>query len=157
MDIKDLITKDQIQATLIIDKHYGHRRIALKLSKNKKKILRIMKKYNIVPLKHKHKKLIKKDDLKKQDTLIPNYIKDICPTHPNVVWSSDFTYIKYNNTFVFMCTVMDIFTREIIGVSISNFHNEKLVIDALIRALINRGVPALYLHSDQGSEYTGNK
>lgn len=157
LDTKDLIDKKTIEEVLKVDKYYGHKRIALKLNKNKKKILRIMKKYNIVPLKHKSKKLIKKDDIKKQDTLIPNYIKDTCPINPNVVWSSDFTYIKYNNNFVFMCTVMDIFTREIIGTSVSNYHNEKLVIDALIKALINRETSPLFLHSDQGSEYTGRK
>lgn len=157
MNTKDLIIKDQVENVLRTDKYYGHKRIAMKLNKNKKAILRIMKKYSIKPLKHKTHRLSKKGDLKNANTLIPNHIKTLCPLKPNVVWSSDFTYIKYNNSFLFVCTVLDVFTREIVGVNISKYHNKKLVIDALIKSLINRQTSPMFLHSDQGSEYTSTK
>jgi transposase InsO family protein len=48
---------------------------------------------------------------------------------------------------------MDLFTREVIGVNISRFHNRELVLGALIDTLNKtRRVPK-YIHSDQGSEY----
>lgn len=157
LDKKDFKLKEKIEEVLKKHKHYGHNRIALELKANKKKILRVMKKYNIVPLKLKIRKPIKKSDLNKPNSGIENIIQNLCPIKPNVVWSSDFTYIPYKGSFLYLCTVMDIYTREIIGVQISNNHNAALVLDALIRAIFKRKQPPLYLHSDQGSEYTSKK
>lgn len=115
-----------------------------------------MKKYNIVPLKLKSKKHRKKGDEGKPHSGIPNIIKTICPLTINVIWSSDFTYIPYKGSFIFLCTVIDIYTREILGAQVSKNHNARLVFDALVKALYKRGTSPLILHSDQGSEYTGN-
>lgn len=156
-EVKDLKTKKEIDKVLAKHKDYGHRRIAIDMKLNKKKILRVMKKYKIEPLKLKNKKPIKKDDLNKPHSGIENIIQNTCPIKPNVVWSSDFTYIKYKGSFLYLCTVIDTYTREIIGVQISSNHNANLVLDALIRAVFRRrGVP-IYLHSDQGSEYISSK
>lgn len=48
---------------------------------------------------------------------------------------------------------MDLFTREILGVNISRFHNRELVLGALIDALNKTKALPKYIHSDQGSEY----
>jgi len=120
---------------------------------NKKRVLRVMKKYDIVALKLK-KNPNKKEDQNKADTNIPNLIKTMCPLAPNVIWSCDFTYIPYKDTFIYLATVLDIYTREIIGVSISKYHNADLVTKALIDALSKE---AIYVHTDQGSEYTSKQ
>lgn len=144
-----------IKEVLKINKHYGHKRIALELDINKKRVLRVMKKYNIKSIKT-ITKPIKKDDCNKQDTKVPNLIKNMCPLAPNIIWSSDFTFIPYQNSFIYLCTVLDIYTREIVGVNISRYHNANLVTGALIDALSKEEIP-MYLHSDQGSEYTSSQ
>ena len=48
---------------------------------------------------------------------------------------------------------MDLFTREIIGINISRYHNSQLVLVAFIDALNKTGKIPKYIHSDQGSEY----
>jgi len=155
LELKDLQIKDMIKEVLRTHKYYGHKRIALELGLNKKRILRVMKKYNIVALRLK-KKPYKKEDQNKADTNIPNLIKTMCPLAPNVIWSCDFTYIPYKDTFIYLATVLDIYTREIIGVSISKYHNADLVTKALIDALSKEDIP-IYVHTDQGSEYTSKQ
>lgn len=85
-----------------------------------------------------------------------NYLKQqFNPSFPNSVWASDFTYIKVNGSFHYLCVVMDLFSRKIIGWSISNLHNVDLTMKAFEKAYSDRGEPEYVLfHSDRGSEYT---
>lgn len=132
---------------------YGHRRIALKLKLNKKRILRIMKKYNLQPYRRRTKKPRKLNDKNKPDTKIPNLIKNFCPIAPNVVWVSDFTYISYQGRFIYLATVMDVYTRQIVGWNILSNHTKELVIEAFKHAVKQAKAIPQTLHSDQGSEY----
>ena len=149
--------KAQIEAVLAEHKAYGHKRIALELKLNKKRILRVMKKFGIKPYRRRGKKPNKKDDMGKaaeKDTI--NVYKLLCPLAPNVVWVSDFTYIKFMGKFIYVATIMDMYTREIIGVAISRFHNQNLVMEAFMDAEKKTKAHPHYLHSDQGSEYTSD-
>ena len=74
------------------------------------------------------------------------------PRGPGDIYASDFTYIKYHGKWVYVATVLDVFTREIVGVSILNTHAAQLVINALSSAILHRAPPRI-IHSDQGSEY----
>ena len=77
------------------------------------------------------------------------------PTTPNSVWASDFTYIKVNGRFHYLCVVIDLFSRKVVGWSLSSRHDVDLTIKAFEKAYFNRGEPDYVLfHSDQGSEYT---
>ena len=74
---------------------------------------------------------------------------------PNLVWASDFTYIKVNGKFCYLCIVMDLYSRKIIGWHITSKHNVELTMTAFKRAYKKRNVKySLVFHSDQGSEYT---
>ena len=80
------------------------------------------------------------------------------PPTPNSVWASDFTYIKVNGSFHYLCVVIDLFSRKVIGWSVHNRHNVDLTKSAFQKAFLDRGEPEFVLfHSDQGSEYTGFK
>jgi transposase InsO family protein len=83
---------------------------------------------------------------------IPNLIQGIIIDAPYLVWVSDFTYLPFFGMFVYLATVEDIFTRQIVGWQISVKHNTNLVIDALLNALSKHPYPNI-CHSDQGSEY----
>lgn len=153
MNIRDQIIKEQIISTLRDHPAYGHKRIAIYLGFNKKRILRVMKKYKLNPLIKRSKKPRKKDDLGKKAMSYINWLKRLCPFAPNVFWATDFTYMWFQGRFYYLATVIDVYTREIIGVAISPYHNKELVLNAFKNALIKNEVPD-YLHSDQGSEYT---
>jgi putative transposase len=150
---KDLLLKDQIKEVLKEHPSYGHKRIALELKMNKKKVLRVMKKFNLKPYKRRVKKPNKPNDLGKPPTIYQNEIKNICPIKPNIIWAADFTYIKFQNRFIYLATIMDLFTREIIGFSVSAKHDRFLVLEILDMALNKTKTNPGYHHSDQGSEY----
>ena len=116
-----------------------------------------MKKFQIKPYRLHGKKPNKKEDTGKaaeKDTI--NAYKLLCPIAPNVIWVSDFTYIKYQGRFIYVATIMDMYTREIRGIAISRFHNQNLVMEAFMDAEKKTGTHPAYLHSDQGSEYTSD-
>lgn len=69
------------------------------------------------------------------------------------IYASDFTYLKHKGRWVYVATVLDVFTREIVGVSVLTTHNTQLVLNALSSAILHRPPPRI-IHSDQGSEYT---
>ena len=152
----DLEVKNQIESVMVDNPSYGHRRIAWELKMNHKKILRIMHKYGIKPLRRKIK-YFKKNDVNQRAVDYINIMKTLCPLIPNIIWVADFTYIKYRGRFIYVATVMDFVTREVLGVSISRFHDTDLVLKALIDAISKTNKAPKYIHSDQGSEYKSER
>jgi putative transposase len=74
---------------------------------------------------------------------------------PNRKWVADFTYLWTAEGWLFVAAVMDLYSRRIVGWSMSGSMTAQLVSDALLMALWRRGKPdELLHHSDQGSQYT---
>jgi transposase InsO family protein len=149
--------KKQIEVVLGINPSYGHKRIALEFKLNKKRILRVMKKFDIKPYRQQPKFPKKPEDFGKPKTKWKNEIIGLCPIKPNVVWATDFTYIKFQGYFIYLATIIDIYSREIVGWNISNFHDTDLILGALRHSIKRTGKTPIYLHSDQGSEYDSNR
>lgn len=144
--------KQQIESVQIEHPAYGHKRIAITLKLNKKRILRVMKKFNLKPYRRKAKKPVKKADIGKAPSHYLNLIENLKVDHPSQVWVTDFTYIKFHGKFIYLATVIDLFTREVVGFNLSRFHNRFLVVGAVLNAL-EKNPPPQIIHSDQGSEY----
>ena len=152
---KDLKFKIEIEKVMKKNKAYGHKRIAWNLKKNKKRVLRVMKKFDLKP-QRKRRAPKKPQDQNQAPMAVPNLIQGIIIEAPNQVWASDFTYLPYFGKFAYLATVEDLFTREIIGWEISTRHNADLVVQALLNALGKHSVAGI-IHSDQGSEYRSHK
>lgn len=148
---KDLKLKAEIEQALKKHKAYGHKRVALALKINKKRVLRVMKLFNLRPHR-KRKTPFKPNDCNQAPMTIPNLISGTVIEAQNQVWVSDFTYLPYFGKFLYLATVEDLFTRRLIGWTISYQHNADLVSQALLDALFKNPVPEI-IHSDQGSEY----
>jgi len=72
----------------------------------------------------------------------------------NEVWTSDITYVRVGNTWCYLCVVIDLCNREVIGWSFENNMKTLMVIAALKRALNKRGYPkGVIFHSDRGVQY----
>lgn len=72
----------------------------------------------------------------------------------NSKWVSDITYIRTSQGWAYLCTVMDLYSRKIVGHSIKKHMRKDLVIQALEQAISRRGsVEGVIFHSDQGSQY----
>jgi putative transposase len=152
-DTHDEEMKKQILIVLGLHPSYGHKRIALEFGLNNKRIRRVMKKYGIKPYRRRVTRLRKKEDEGKEATKWKNEIIGFCPIRPNIVWASDFTYIKFQGAFIYLATIIDVYTREIIGWNISPRHDTELVLEAIKHAVKRTQAVSVYLHSDQGSEY----
>ena len=68
---------------------------------------------------------------------------------------ADFTYVWTAEGWLFVAAVLDLYSRKVVGWSMSAQMTAQLVIDALMMAIWRRGKPIELLHhSDQGSQYT---
>lgn len=132
---------------------YGHRRVAMALRCNHKKAHRLMKKFGLKPKIRRGYRLVKPDDVNRPETRIENILTALCPIRPTVVWAGDFTYLLFQNRFWYVATVIDVYTREILGWHIANHHTTSLIMQAWQDALCRTGRAPKWFHSDQGSEY----
>lgn len=151
--VSDEELKQKILAVMAEHPAYGHRRIAWTLGVNKKVVLRIMRKNGLKPVLRRGWRPAKPDDLNRPESRVENVLKVICPLRPNVVWAGDFTYLWYGGRFWYLATVIDVYTREIVGWHIANHHTTRLIMDAFEDAARRTKTSPRYFHSDQGSEY----
>lgn len=80
--------------------------------------------------------------------------RDFQATGPNQKWTADITYIDTGAGWLYLAVVMDLFSRRIVGWSMSASLGAQLVIDAMQMALAQRRPSAgLMHHSDRGSQY----
>lgn len=140
---------------------YGYRRlkkailIQLGWRINHKKLLRIMNKYGLAV---RYKSIYKRNYMKKYlaENVKENLLKgDFSAVKPCEKWVTDITYLSYQNKHLYLSTIIDLYSRNIISYVISNRNDVKLVKDTLEKALEKRkDVRGTILHSDQGFQYT---
>ena len=149
---KDLKLKAEIEKVMSDHKAYGHRRVADALNINNKRARRVMKLFGLKPQRTRRRPPSKPKDRNQAPMDIPNLVKGTFIEAQNQVWSSDFTYLPFYGRFVYLATLEDIFTRQVVGWELSTKHNVNLVAEALLNALNHYSAPRI-AHSDQGSEY----
>jgi len=128
---------------------YGSRRIALDLHLNRKRVKRVMNLFGIKPYRRRGQKWL---NTKKIEHKFPNILLVEYPVYQGKIWVSDFTLIPYYDKKIYLCTVMDLWNREIVGLSVLTNHSLQLVLNAFLFALHNHPRPEIF-HSDNGSEY----
>jgi transposase InsO family protein len=74
---------------------------------------------------------------------------------PDVLWVGDITYIRTWEGWLYLATVIDVFSRRVIGFSVAAHMRASLVCDALQMAVATRGgnVDGVIFHSDRGTQY----
>jgi putative transposase len=83
--------------------------------------------------------------------------RDFDPSGPNQSWSADITYIPTREGWLYLAVVEDLFSRMIVGWSMDETMESRLVVDALEMALRRRRPGAgLLAHSDRGSQYASD-
>lgn len=139
-------------------RRFGARKIRAKLQQegcivSTRRILRLMKELGLSN-KSTGPKLNSAND--RQYQYYPNKLKrNFLTDAPNKVWVSDITYAKVGMDFLYLCVVIDLYSRKVIGCAVSEHIDTKLVMKAFERAFVSRGKPAgLLFHSDQGAQYT---
>ena len=80
------------------------------------------------------------------------------PDRPNAVWCSDITYIWTIDGFVYLTSIMDLFSRKIIAWTLSETLEVSCVIDTINKAKARRNIDQpLIIHSDRGSQYVAKE
>lgn len=90
-----------------------------------------------------------------QEPIAPNRLLGRpAPTAPDQVWVTDITYVACRSGWLYLAAVMDLYSRRIVGWSLSRSIDSCLVESALRQAISRRRPPGgLLLHSDRGSQY----
>lgn len=83
----------------------------------------------------------------------PYLLRNLKISRPNQVWSLDITYIPMRRGFMYMVAIMDIYSRYILGWSLSNTMEAEWVVEVLKLAIARHGKPEI-INSDQGSQFT---
>ena len=139
--------------------NYGYRNIALDLKEagetcGKNRVLRLMRSLNIAShRRYRRHKGFNNGDL---SCVADNRLNRQFDTPlPNLRWVTDFTYIRTKEGWLYATIVMDLFSRRVIGWSLSSRATSQSVMDALLMAVWRRQPkePVL-VHSDQGTQYT---
>jgi len=104
------------------------------------------------------KKKVKTTDSNHDLPISPNLLKqNFIVDEPNKVWVSDITYIATVTGWVYLCVILDLFNREVIGWSLDDNMKTALVIDAFDKAIIaKRPHNGVIFHSDRGSQYASH-
>ena len=134
---------------------YGSRRMAAILRTkgyhvNRKRIQRLMRltgieaiypKSNLSKKNHEHK-------------IYPYLLKNVLINHPNLVWSSDITYIRLAKGFLYLVAIIDWYSRYVISWKLSNTLSSEFCIVALEEALMKSKTKPSIFNTDQGSQFT---
>ena len=139
---------------------YGYRRIVegLKIKygvvMNGKKVLRIMKKYNLMA-KYIRKSKKKHKNERIEDNVKPNLLnRNFTTSTPNKVWDTDVTYLIFKGSRAYLSTVIDLYDRKVVAYKISKHNDNKLVMDTLNEAIKKRkDVSGLIIHSEHRFKY----
>jgi putative transposase len=149
MEQKDWELKCRMEALLREHPAYGSRSIRDAFGIGRQRARRVMRKYGIKPYRRrgrKHKKI------KRISEHYPNLLKTTMPAYPHHIWVADFTELWWKHHWVYVATVMDLYTREILGVAVSLRKGAQLTGQALGNALMHYPHPTMF-HSDNGREY----
>jgi putative transposase len=111
-----------------------------------RRLLRIMGRQTIYRRKNLTKQGVK-------EYIRPYLSRGLKPTHANQVWCTDITYIPMKHGFMYMTAIIDVYSRKIVGRSISNSMTAEWYKQVLEDAIAVHGKPEI-VNSDQGCQYT---
>ena len=140
---------------------YGARKIQKELRRSgwklgRKRIRRLMLQAGLVPITY--RRHVTTTDSKHSLAIFPNLLnRDFTATSINQVWVSDFTYIRTDEGWLYLCSVLDICSRRVVGWAVSRTIDRHLAIAALEDAVRNRRPARGFIfHTDRGSQYASS-
>jgi transposase InsO family protein len=147
-DAKDWALKVRMEEVLHEHPSYGARRLAQALHVNRKRTQRAMRIYGIKP----HRRHGRKYRKIKAERHFPNLLLGIMPSYPNHVWATDFTELIFHGRKIYVSTILDLFTRRLMGIHVGTRKGSQLTIQTLANAIFHHPRPIIF-HSDNGREY----
>ena len=157
------LERDNLLKKQISEAYYHHKKIASaakikvllqeqNITVSEKKIRFLMNELGIQFIKHKYTKKYRRPrtSIKYKNILKQDFNQPI----PNRVWVSDTTEIKINYKPVYLCVIIDLFSRKVISYELSKINNTRLSLNTYKNAVIYRKTHPIIFHSDRGAQYT---
>ena len=138
------------------EQRYGADKIRAVLAENglrisAKRVLSIMHELGLYSIRTDAKKLYKTQQQRKKQNLLN---REFNADHPNQIWVSDITYFRIKDSWMYLCAIIDLFSRRVVGYRISRTASTQLVTTTFRDAYAKRGNPKnLTFHSDRGGQY----
>jgi putative transposase len=159
---QDAELRDRIERVQMVHSQSGYRTMLRYLRRSgvqgvgERKLRRIMKKYNL------HARLkrafVTTTDSNHSHRVYPNLLPNRAVMGLDEVWTVDLTYIRIGNGFVYLAIVLDLYSRRVIGWSVSKRIDGDLAVAALQMAIGQRKPkPGCIHHSDRGVQYLCNE
>ena len=138
---------------------YGAEKIRVTLAENgihvgKERIRKIMNELGLVSIRENAKSNYKKRQEYQNRNLLNQGFK---ASRKNEIWVSDITYFKIKDYALYLCVIIDLFSRRVVGYRVSRKSSTHLVTATFKAAYKDRGFPTnLTFHSDRGGQYISN-
>ena len=91
----------------------------------------------------------------KDHSVYPYLLRELNIESPNQVWATDITYIPMRKGFLYLTAFIDLFSRYVLGWSLSNLMDAQWCQETLAQAIERHGKPEI-INTDQGSQYTSD-
>ena len=91
----------------------------------------------------------------KDHAVYPYLLRGLAITRPGQVWATDITYMQLPLGFMYLTAVIDLYSRYVLGWSLSNTMEAEWCWEMIQTAIFNHGKPEI-LNTDQGAQYTSN-
>jgi len=122
---------------------------------NRKAVERLMRENEIQP---KQKRKFKATtDSKHNLPIAPNVLsREFTVEEPDEAWVSDITYVETAQGWLYLCVFIDLYSRMVVGWSMSSNMTADFVLDAFDMGVRKRGRAPILVHSDRGSQYASH-
>ncbi len=122
---------------------------------NHKTVETLMRKHKIRP--KRKRKYVVTTDSKHSEPISPNVLsREFTVDEPDEVWVSDITYVETAQGWLYLCVFIDLYSRMVVGWSMSANMKAELVVDAFQMGMGKRGRAPILVHTDRGSQYASN-
>lgn len=162
-DQRDAYLSSQIQTVFDDSRHtYGSNRVeaalrAQGICTSRKRVARLMRHLHLRSVRVKPQRPCLTRSVHNQYVVENLLAQDFTAEHQHDKWVTDTTYIPTREGWLYLVTVLDLFTRQIVGWSMGIHHDAQLALDALRMALRHHCPSAgVILHSDRGSEFANH-
>lgn len=144
----------KIDETYMAHPSFGTRQMARWLRRqgydiNRKRVQRLMRVMGL-------EAIYQKPNLSKANAehrVYPYLLRKLKVERPNQVWAMDVTYVPVQGGFVYLCAVIDWYSRAVLAWELSNTNDAAFCVRAVGRAIAEYGAPEIF-NTDQGSQFT---
>ena len=133
--------RDAIQRLALKDRHCGYRRIGRLLKRegwvvNHKRVLRLMREDNLLSIRR--RRFVVTTDSDHSWRVYPNLARRMVLSAINQLWVADITYVRLQQEFIYLAVILDVYSRRVVGWSISRQLDSSVAQQALESALKQR-------------------